>query len=235
MSKINVKNIPYNIYIKNVSTGPISMQMYRKNLKLDLNAGDELIVKSETSDSTMFYMSLANKSIRVIAEPDKILFTVSYSLADSASIEVIRDGKEIDDETDLNMGDQIKITATAESGYEVVGLTVNGEAFTSGQKYTVTENDVVIEIDVETVKLNTLTIGTVENGEIEVHKGETKLATGATVKTGEKLVITINPDEGYVVKTLTVNTEAFVSGSTFTVGITDVVVAGEVEEEPSGE
>ena len=55
-----------------------------------------------------------------------------------------RAGKTIAAGTQIYSDDVLKITATAESGYTLDTLTVNGTAFTSGQTYTVEGNTAIV-------------------------------------------------------------------------------------------
>jgi len=62
-----------------------------------------------------------------------------------ATVTFKRKGKTLNVGNDiLYNGDKIKITATAESGYELTTLTVNGTAFTSGNEYTVNGHNVAV-------------------------------------------------------------------------------------------
>jgi len=79
---------------------------------------------------------------------------VSYTLAvttTKASVTIKRVGQTITAGTPIYSDDVLKITATAEAGYEMSTLTVNGNAFTSGQKYTVTGNTTIVATATEIV------------------------------------------------------------------------------------
>lgn len=55
-----------------------------------------------------------------------------------------RAGKTITAGTEVFVDDKLKITATADSGYTLTTLTVNGDAFVSGQTYTVLGNTTIV-------------------------------------------------------------------------------------------
>lgn len=63
----------------------------------------------------------------------------------NATIVVKRNGKVLEDSTDiLYNGDKLTITATADEGYTLDTLTVNGTDFTSGKTFTVNGHSVSI-------------------------------------------------------------------------------------------
>ena len=71
----------------------------------------------------------------------------SYSLgvtATHATVVVKRAGKTITAGTEIFVDDKLKITATAEDGYTLDTLTVNGDAFVSGSTYTVLGNTAIV-------------------------------------------------------------------------------------------
>ena len=71
----------------------------------------------------------------------------SYSLgvtATNATVVVKRAGSTITAGTPIYSDDVLTITATADSGYTMSALTVNGDAFQSGKKYTVLGNTTIV-------------------------------------------------------------------------------------------
>ena len=65
--------------------------------------------------------------------------------ATNATITVTKGGNAVTPgENALNYGDEITISAEADQDYELTGLTVNGEDFTSGSKVTVSEDVAIV-------------------------------------------------------------------------------------------
>ncbi len=112
-------------------------------------------------------------------------------------------------------GDELTITSDPALG-TAARLTVNGEVFTSGSKYIVTEkfdgsvNDVVIALEM----ISPCTLSIAEGAKVVL--GNTELKDGAIVSTGDKLVISIIPIETEA-RSLRVNGEIFKSGSEYTI------------------
>lgn len=76
----------------------------------------------------------------------------SYALvvtATNSHVTVKRAGRTITSGTEIYVDDVLKITATADSGYTLDSLTVNGDAFTSGQTYTVLGNTTIVATSTE--------------------------------------------------------------------------------------
>lgn len=116
----------------------------------------------------------------------------------------------------ISYGDELTISATASTGYSISALTVNGEAFVSGTTHTVTGNVAIVAIAVPQTFDLTITAG--ENSTITVLSGETIVTAGTDVISyDEVLTITATAGDGYTISTLTVNGEAFTSGTTHTV------------------
>jgi uncharacterized protein (TIGR02145 family) len=85
-------------------------------------------------------------SIRCVkAEEEAEQFDVTYETPANGIITVTAAGESVANGTSVAEGTELTITATADDGYELETLTVNGEDFTSGSVYTVIA-DVVIEV-----------------------------------------------------------------------------------------
>lgn len=133
----------------------------------------------------------------------------------------------------LSYGDTLKITATADTGYDITSLKVNGTTFVSGSTISVTDN-ILIEATtaLKTFDL-TQTVG--ENCSLSCTVGGESVSAGTGVLTyGDVLTITASASEGYTVSTLTVNGETFTSGNTLTVS-SNVAIVVEATETPAPE
>jgi hypothetical protein len=145
----------------------------------------------------------------------------AYSLTEidedeHTTISVTRGGTPVTVGVDnINYGDALVITATADTGYTLDTLEVNGETFVSGQTHTVT-GDVAISA---TSVVNTYDLAITETDcTITVLIGETPVTAGTDVlEYGQVLTITAVPDGELTMTVLTVNGVAFTSGETHTV------------------
>lgn len=112
----------------------------------------------------------------------------------------------------LNFGDVLKITAEAETGWELASLLVNGSAFTSGN--TITINDTTCPQGWLTVVATANSLGfdlsrtSVAHGTITVTDATTgdAIADGSMVLTaGQTINITFAGDNGYVIHEFLIN------------------------------
>lgn len=127
----------------------------------------------------------------------------------------------------LYNGDKVKITATADTGYEVTTLTANGTAISSGD--TVTVNGAGIAV-VATGTLSTFYLArTATNCTVTVTKNGEAVSDGDDALTyGDVITISATAAEGYTMESLLVNGETFVSGETLTVnGNVNIVATAE--------
>lgn len=142
----------------------------------------------------------------------------------NAAVTVKRNNKTLAAGNDiLYNGDKLTISATANTGYDLSTLTVNGTAFESGKTFTVNGNNVAI---IATAALKTFDLDrTGENVSVVVTKGGNAVEDGDDVLSyGDVITITATAAEGYTLDALTVNGTAFESGSTLTVNA-DVEIA----------
>lgn len=130
----------------------------------------------------------------------------------------VTDGNDV-----LNDFDVVTITATADSGYVVTSLTVNGEDFVSGSDLTVMDDVDIVAVasayrDLSVTADEHCHVTVTRNG-IAVDDGDNALVDG------DSIVISVSADDGYEIDTFTVNNEAFVSGNDLTVSENVVIVA----------
>ena len=136
----------------------------------------------------------------------------------------------------LYAGDKIKVTAEADTGYDLTTLTVNGTAIESGDTVTVTNTGLTV-VATGTLKTFDLT-ATATNATITVTKGGDAVTPGTdALSYGDEIVISAEAETDYELTELTVNGEAFTSGNTVTVDDDVVIVAtgtAEVSEQTEG-
>ena len=148
----------------------------------------------------------------------------SYTITIADGIE---HGKVSIDKTSAEAGETIKLTATADEGYELESYTVkdageNSIAVTDGT-FTMPKNNVTVSATFSPLPPETYTItiaSGIENGTVMASK------TSATV--GEAITLTITPDTGYKIDTLTVKNgdeDVTVTDGTFTMPKNNVTVS----------
>lgn len=151
-----------------------------------------------------------------------------YDLTESkthATVTYKKNGKTVTAGADLLYnGDKLKVTATPDEGYELTTLTANGDDIESGDTLTVEGEAIAI---VATGTLKSFDLGrTATDCTVAVTKGGNAVSDGTGVLSyGDEVVITATAGDGYTLKTLTVNGEAFESGETLTVDDDVVIVA----------
>lgn len=119
-------------------------------------------------------------------------------------------------------GEKVKITASVPEGKTLKSLKVNGSSIENGQSITVNGTDINITVEYETKATVSITI---PEG-VTVTKGTEVVKNGASLAKGDVIKVSASKT-GYSVKSLTVNGESFVNGSTYTVGDKNVVIAVE--------
>ena len=112
-------------------------------------------------------------------------------------------------------GTTIKIVATPNTGYNFKSLTVNGNAFTSGNSMTVTSNITVVG----TTSANSylVTISQPSNGTVSAVYNGTTYTSNFYADYGSTVKVSISANTGYHVTDLTWNSSSVSSGSTQTV------------------
>lgn len=120
--------------------------------------GDELTITAEGAEGYDLSTLTVNGETfvsgnKVTVNGHKITIAASGSIktfdlgreATNCTIAVTKDGQAVDDgENALEFGDEIVITATANEGYAMSSLKVNGEDFVSGETYTVAEDVAIV-------------------------------------------------------------------------------------------
>lgn len=83
--------------------------------------------------------------ISLVVISTKVLFDLSITDDDHSTISVMKGTTAVTAGTNaIQVGDVLTISATADEGYEIATLTVNGESFTSGSTLTVSGNVAVV-------------------------------------------------------------------------------------------
>ena len=129
-------------------------------------------------------------------------------------------------------GDELQITFTAATGYDLTTHTVNGEAFTSGETHTVDADVIIIAAAIP--KSFSLSISIGAHSIVDVTRTSSNasasigtITDGETIYYGDVLMIVFGAASGYELKTATVNGNTFTSGNSHTVtsNVTIVTIA----------
>ena len=112
------------------------------------------------------------------------------------------------DKTQATYGEEVKFVFTPETGYEIKYLTVNEEPvqWASDNTYTTTMGEYGLFVTVQFgLENETITVNAGEHGTIE-HKN--KVDDSQDYLYGDTAVVTVTPNEGYMIETITVDGKA---------------------------
>ena len=180
----------------------------------DGTATATLSVTARLYRSDSYYMSFYNLSGSQALDETRH-FTLSISAGTGSTITVKRGSATLSDGATLTYGDQLTISFSAQTGYDLTAHTVNGANFTSGGAHTVTGTVAVASTAAK--KTYTLSISAGTGSTITVKRGSSTLSNGATLTHGDTLTISFTAQSGYELLTHTVNGASFTSGGTHTV------------------
>lgn len=110
--------------------------------------------------------------------------------------------------TQATYGEDVKFIFTPETGYEINYLTINGEPvqWASDNTYTTTMGEYGLFVTVQFgLENETITVNAGEHGTIE-HKN--KADDSQNYKYGDTAVVTVTPNEGFMIETITVDGKA---------------------------
>lgn len=112
------------------------------------------------------------------------------------------------DKTSATYGEEVKFVFTPETGYEIKYLTINEEQvqWASDNTYTTTMGEYGLFVNVQFgLENETITVNAGEHGTIE-HKN--KADDTQDYKYGDTAVVTVTPNEGFMIETITVDGKA---------------------------
>lgn len=112
------------------------------------------------------------------------------------------------DKTSATYGEEVKFVFTPETGYEIKYLTINEEPvqWANDNTFTTTMGEYGLFVTVQFgLENETITVNAGEHGTIE-HKN--KLDDSQDYKYGDTAVVTVTPNEGYMIETITVDGKA---------------------------
>ena len=160
------------------------------------------------------------------AQPD---CTISWTEPENGTIEVSVYGTDetVENGATVPYGTTVDIVATPAAGYELEGITINGDPYVNTGFGYLVAGDLNIEATFVEVPVTMYTVSwTADNCDITVETAEgTTVENGGEVAEGTELTITATAADGYELESLTVNGDDFENGTTWTVAGDVTIVA----------
>lgn len=135
-----------------------------------------------------------------VNNPVQQKYTVTYSAGANGSLSCAQDTVNVESDSQVVAGTNVKFTITPDEGYEVDTFIVNGEdkksSITNGTYTHTVESNTVVNV---TFKKTTYTI-TVDSN----IPGGTVTPSVSSANMGDSITLTVTPDKGYFLKSITV-------------------------------
>ena len=147
-------------------------------------------------------VKMVSGGLTVTAEFKLAVYTIEWDTPTHGTIAV--EG----DKTKATYGEEVKFIFTPETGYEIKYLTINEEQvqWASDNTYTTTMGEYGLFVTVQFgLENETITVNAGEHGTIE-HKN--KVDDTQDYLYGDTAVVTVTPNEGYMIETITVDGKA---------------------------
>lgn len=171
-----------------------------------VNGSDVDYVTKEDSTTGKTYweakVKMVSGGLTVTAEFKLGVYSIEWDAPTHGTI-AVEGGK-----TSATYGDEVKFIFTPETGYEIKYLTINEEPvqWASDNTYTTTMGEYGLFVTVQFgLENETITVNAGEHGTIE-HKN--KADDSQDYKYGDTAVVTVTPNEGYMIETITVDGKA---------------------------
>lgn len=171
-----------------------------------VNGSDVDYVTKEDSTTGKIYceakVKMVSGGLTVTAEFKLGVYSIEWDPTTHGTI-AVEGGK-----TQATYGEDVKFIFTPETGYEINYLTINGEPvqWASDNTYTTTMGEYGFFVTVQFgLENETITVNAGEHGTIE-HKN--KLDDSQDYKYGDTAVVTVTPNEGFMIETITVDGKA---------------------------
>lgn len=170
-----------------------------------VNGSDADYVTKEDSTTGKTYweakVKMVSGGLTVTAEFKLAVYSIEWDTPTHGTI-AVEGGK-----TQATYGEEVKFIFTPETGYEIKYLTINEEQVqASNNTYTTTMGEYGLFVTVQFgLENETITVNAGEHGTIE-HKN--KVDDSQDYKYGDTAVITVTPNEGFMIETITVDGKA---------------------------
>lgn len=232
VSNPTAKDTWYNV-VKNGSSTLLTREVtHTDDGKASVTLGLSSAQINYSYGGSSYYISLTGSYGETVSLNQTRTFALSISAGTGSTITVTRGGSALTNGATVTYGDVLTISFAANTGYTLGTHTVNGSTFTSGNTHTVT--GAVSVASTATANTYTLTISQDAHSTATVKRNGVALSNGASISTGDVLVITFAAADGYKLKTNTVNGSAFTSGGSWTVSsAVTVAVTSESGDPPA--
>lgn len=171
-----------------------------------VNGSDADYVTKEDSTTGKTYweakVKMVSGGLTVTAEFKLAVYSIEWDTPTHGTI-AVEGGK-----TSATYGDEVKFIFTPETGYEIKYLTINEEPvqWASDNTFTTTMSEYGLFVTVQFgLENETITVNAGEHGTIE-HKN--KVDDSQDYKYGDTAVVTVTPNEGFMIETITVDGKA---------------------------
>lgn len=171
-----------------------------------VNGSDADYVTKEDSTTGKTYweakVKMVSGGLTVTAEFKLAVYSIEWDTPTHGTI-AVEGGK-----TSATYGDEVKFIFTPETGYEIKYLTINEEPvqWASDNTFTTTMGEYGLFVTVQFgLENETITVNAGEHGTIE-HKN--KVDDSQDYKYGDTVVVTVTPNEGFMIETITVDGKA---------------------------
>lgn len=171
-----------------------------------VNGSDVDYVTKEDSTTGKTYweakVKMVSGGLTVTAEFKLAVYSIEWDTPTHGTI-AVEGGK-----TSATYGDEVKFIFTPETGYEIKYLTINEEPvqWASDNTFTTTMGEYGLFVTVQFgLENETITVNAGEHGTIE-HKN--KADDSQDYKYGDTAVVTVTPNEGFMIETITVDGKA---------------------------
>lgn len=147
-------------------------------------------------------VKMVSGGLTVTAEFKLGVYSIDWDAPSHGTI-AVEDGK-----TQATYGEEVKFIFTPETGYEIKSLTINEEQvqWADDNTYTTTMGEYGLFVNVQFgLENETITVNAGEHGTIE-HKN--KADNSQNYLYGDTAVVTVTPNEGYMIETITVDGKA---------------------------
>lgn len=171
-----------------------------------VNGSDADYVTKEDSTTRKTYweakVKMVSGGLTVTAEFKLAVYSIEWDTPTHGTI-AVEGGK-----TQATYGEEVKFIFTPETGYEIKYLTINEEPvqWASDNTFTTTMGEYGLFVTVQFgLENETITVNAGEHGTIE-HKN--KVDDSQDYKYGDTAVVTVTPNEGFMIETITVDGKA---------------------------
>lgn len=171
-----------------------------------VNGSDvEYVTKEDSTTGKTYWeakVKMVSGGLTVTAEFKLAVYSIEWDTPTHGTI-AVEGGK-----TSATYGDEVKFIFTPETGYEIKYLTINEEPvqWANDNTYTTTMGEYGLFVNVQFgLENETITVNAGEHGTIE-HKN--KADDTQDYKYGDTAVVTVTPNEGFMIETITVDGKA---------------------------